>query len=163
MNNLEELKNSINEEIQLYNALNTLFEEKRKILISNKADDLLKVDDKILNTIDSVKTVVNHRRIVSKLVAGKDLSLTEIIALAKSSQNSFVADFEAAQKQIIELSEELATKERIIKELIHHGINMVDKTLKLISNTTSIAGDYNRTGKNVQSDISRISSVVEDV
>lgn len=163
MNNLEELKNSIKEEIQLYNVLNTLFEEKRKILISNKAEDLLKVDDKILNTIDSVKSAVNHRQTISKLVAGKDLSLTEIIALAKSSQNSLVADFEAAQKQIVELSEELATKERIIKELIHHGINMVDKTLKLISNTTSIAGDYNRTGKNVQSDISRISSVVEDV
>ena len=42
-------------------------------------------------------------------------------------------------------------------------MNLVNKTLNLISNAVSMAGDYNRTGKNVQSDIDRISSIVEEV
>lgn len=163
MNNLEELKKSIDEEIQLYTTLNELFEEKRKILISNKADDLLKIDESILNTVDTVKSVVNHRQRISKLISGKDLSLSEIIAVANSSQSPLVSDFEFAQKQIVELTQELANKERIIKELIHHGMTMVNKTLKLIAGTTPIAGDYNRTGKNVQSGIDKISSVIEEV
>lgn len=163
MRNLEELKNLIDEEIQLYRVLDTQFEEKRKILISNNADELLKIDEKILNTVDEIKSAVYHRQTVSKLVAGKDLSLSEMISAAKESAPELAGEFEIAKDQIAKLSEEIARKERIIKELLRHGMNLVNKTLNLISNAASIAGDYNRTGKNVQSSIDRISSIVEEV
>ncbi len=163
MKNLEELKKSIYEEIQLYKTLDELFEEKRKVIISNKAEDLLKVDEKILNVVDSIKSAVNHRQTLSKILADKNLSISEMIELAKTSAPTLVGEFEAAQNQIIELSNEIARKERIIKELLRHGMNLVNKTLNLISNAVSMAGDYNRTGKNVQSDIDRISSIVEEV
>jgi len=163
LRNLEELKNLIDEEIQLYRVLDTQFEEKRKILISNNADELLKIDEKILNTVDEIKSAVYHRQTVSKLVAGKDLSLSEMISAAKESAPELAGEFEIAKDQIAKLSEEIARKERIIKELLRHGMNLVNKTLNLISNAASIAGDYNRTGKNVQSSIDRISSIVEEV
>lgn len=163
MKNFEELKNSIFEEIELYKSLDTLFEEKRKILISNNADNLLKIDEKILNLVDEIKSVVCHRQTLAKLIAGKDLNMSEMIETAKEHAPELVCEFEHAQKQIKELSEEIARKERIIKELLRHGMNLVNKTLNLISNAASIAGDYNRAGKNVQSDIDRISSIVEEV
>ena len=115
MKNLEELKKSIYEEIQLYKTLDELFEEKRKVIISNKAEDLLKVDEKILNVVDSIKSAVNHRQTLSKILADKNLSISEMIELAKTSAPTLVGEFEAAQNQIIELSNEIARKERIIK------------------------------------------------
>lgn len=163
MKNFEELKNSIFEEIELYKTLDALFEEKRKILISNNADNLLKIDEKILNIVDEIKSVVCHRQTLSKNIAGKDLNMSEMIEEVEKSAPELVGDFKNAKEQIIELSEEIARKERIIKELLRHGMNLVNKTLNLISNAASIAGDYNRAGKNVQSDIDRISSIVEEV
>ena len=51
----------------------------------------------------------------------------------------------------------------VIKELLRHGMNLVNKTLNMISNAAAIAGEYNSAGKNTHSEIDRISSVIEEV
>ena len=160
---LKILKSLINEELELYTELDTFFEEKRKILISNSTEELLAIDDKILNTVASIKSAVNHRQQITFKCGYRSLNMSQIIELAKNIDADITEDFKITQKEINELINEIAKKERIIKELIRHGMNMVNKTLGLISNATTLTGDYNNRGKSTQGEINRISSVVEEV
>ena len=157
LGNLKTIKNLIDEELELYSVLNNQFEEKRKILISNSVDALLSIDEKILNTVDSIKSSVNYRQTIARKFGIDATNLTQLIALSQNYDSEF------SQEKINGLINEIAHKERIIKELIRHGMNIVNKTLSMISNASSIAGDYNNHGQSVQSEISRISSIVEEV
>ena len=163
---LKLLKALIDEEVELYTTLSSYFEEKRKILISNSTDALLEIDDRILNTVASIKSAVNHRQNVTAKCGYSSLNMSQMIELAKNIDLNITEEFQASQFKIQNLIEEIAKKERIIKELIKHGMNMVNRTLGLISNVTnspSLSGDYNSYGKSNQSVISQISSVVEEV
>ncbi len=163
LGNLKTIKNLIDEELELYSVLNNQFEEKRKILISNSVDALLSIDEKILNTVDSIKSSVNYRQTIARKFGIDATNLTQLIALSQNYDSELAKEFKFSQEKINGLINEIAHKERIIKELIRHGMNIVNKTLSMISNASSIAGDYNNHGQSVQSEISRISSIVEEV
>lgn len=163
LGNLKTIKNLIDEELELYSILNNQFEEKRKILVSNSVDDLLTIDEKILNTVDSIKSSVNHRQNLSNKFGIHSSNLTEMIALAQNIDTNLAEEFKMTQEQINELIKEIAHKERIIKELIQHGMKIVNKTLGILSNATSLAGDYNSHGQSTQGEINRISSIIEEV
>lgn len=163
LGNLTTIKNLIDEELELYSILNNQFEEKRKILITNSVDDLLAIDEKILNTVDSIKSSVNYRQTLSHKFGIEASNLTQMIALAQSVDEKLAHEFKITQEEINNLINEIAHKERIIKELIKHGMNIVNKTLNMISNASSVAGDYNHHGQSVQSQIGMISSIVEEV
>ena len=163
MSLLKILINLISEEIELYSTLNNLFEYKRQVLISNSVEDLLSVDEKILNTVDSIKSAVHHRQIITSKLGYMSLNLTQMIELANDIDIYLANEIKESQIQINELIKEIAHKERIIKELIRHGMNLVNKKLNIFSNATTIAGDYNSYGQNVQGELGRISSVIEEV
>ena len=163
LGNLKTIKNLIDEELELYFILNTQFEEKRKILISNSTDELLAIDEKILNTVDSIKSSVNHRQIVSSKLGIPSFNMSQIINVTKEIDKDLAEEFTSVQSRIQSLIKEIAYKERVIKELIRHGMTLVNKTLNMISNVTSIAGDYNNHGQSIQSEIGSISSVIEEV
>ena len=160
---LRGLKKLIDEEVQLYSKLKSLFQEKRKILISNKVDDLLIVDEKILNIVDSIKSSVNLRERISEQPENKQLTLSQIIAEAEKYDKDLAHEFSLAQQEVHTLIKEISHEEMVIKELLRHGMNLVNKTLNMISNAAAIAGEYNSAGKNTHSEIDRISSVIEEV
>ena len=160
---LKELKKLIDEEVQLYSELKDLFHEKRKILVANDVEALLSVDEKILNVVDSIKSSVSLRERISGDSATSGLTLTQMISEAQKYDENLADEFSAAQVKVHSLIKDIAHEEMVVKELLRHGMNLVNKTLNMISNAVSIAGDYNRDGKNVQSEIDRISSVVEEV
>ena len=163
LGNLKTIKNLIDEELELYSVLNNQFEEKRKILVSNSVDELLVIDEKILNTVDSIKSSVNHRLILSNKFGLQATNLTQMISLVQSVDKELANEFKSTQIKINNLINEIAHKERIIKELLRHGMNIVNKTLNMIYSAASIAGDYNNHGQSVQNEIGRISSIVEEV
>lgn len=163
LGNLKIIKNLIDGELELYSNLNNQFEEKRKILVSNSVDELLSIDEKILNTVDSIKSSVNHRQKLASKFGIYATNLSQLIVLSQEIDEEVANEFKISQEKINELISQIAHKERIIKELIRHGMNIVNKTLNMISNATSIAGDYNNLGQSVQGEIGRISSVVEEV
>jgi len=163
LGNLKIIKNLIDGELELYSTLNNQFEEKRKILVSNSVDELLSIDEKILNTVDSIKSSVNHRQKLASKFGIYATNLSQLIVLSQEIDEEVANEFKISQEKINELISQIAHKERIIKELIRHGMNIVNKTLNMISNATSIAGDYNNLGQSVQGEIGRISSVVEEV
>ncbi len=163
LGNLEELKNLINEEIELYKGLKSLFEDKRLALVSNNVPSLLEVDDKILTCIEAIKSAVNHRRTIAKLSGNSNLNMSEMISLARGFSPELADELSQSKDKINSLLAEIAQTERIIKELLHHGMKLVTKTLNMITNSASIAGDYDRSGKNITTEIGQISSVVEEV
>lgn len=157
---LVEIKISIEEELKLYEELSVLFEEKRKVLIANKVDSLLAVDDKILNVVDALKASVNHRFMLSN---NKNIGISKFITYAQNVNIELADEMKNLQVKINTLIEKIAQQERVIKELLRHGLILVTKTLNLISNATPAAGDYNNLGKNIHNEIGKISSVVEEV
>lgn len=160
---LREIKSLIDEEVELYSTLKSLFQEKRKVLVSNDVEALLSVDDRILNIVASIETAVNYRKRFSETHYGRNLNMSEMIFEAEKLDNDLAVNFKDGQTIVQNLMKEIAHEERVIKELLRHGMNLVNKKLNMISNATSIAGDYNRTGRSVNSSIDRISSVVEEV
>lgn len=163
MEKLNEIKNLINDEIALYTELSSLFEKKRKVLIANDVENLLAVDEEILIKVEEIKASVNYRQTITAHIGRSDMSLSEMIDVANKFDKNLSEELSKAQKQINSLIEKLAGQERVIKELLRHGMTMVSKTLNMISNAVSVAGDYNSSGKNVQSEIDKISSIVEEV
>lgn len=166
MEKTEAFKNLINlieDEIKLYESLKGLFEIKRQVLIQNDVEGLLEADDKILTKVEEIKSSVNLRQTLAKFIGKSNLNMSGMIELAKDIDSNEVERLEQLQLKINELTAEVARQERTIKELLHHGMNMVSKTLSLVTNAVSISGDYTRSGKNTQNPISQISSVVEEV
>lgn len=163
MEQLKKLKILIDEEIELYEALSRYFEEKRQVLIANDVEGLLSVDDKILNTVDAIKAVVKSRMELCSLFGDANMGVSRMIEEARKCDPELADGFLKAKEKIQSLTEEIAAKERIIKELLYHGMKIVTKTLGVISGAVSSAEDYNSLGQNTHSNIDKISSIVEEV
>ena len=160
--NLKSFDNLIENEIALYGRLKELYIQKKQTLISNNMQELLAVDDAILNLLDEIKSMANHRQKFCKSIGKNNVCLSEIIKMAEDLDATLVDGFKVKQSRIKDLQEEIDRQESSSKELIKHGMIMVTKTMNLMSSTALVAGDYNNFGKNTQSELAKISSVSEE-
>lgn len=160
---LLQFKEVIDEEIQAYESLGDLYEIKQSILVQGKSDALWDVDAQITMKASNIKELNQKRKDVARYLGDENFTLSDIIEKAKESNDEIVGKLETQKIKLNILAKALVLQESTNMTLIKHGLTMVGKTLDIIvSAFMPQSTQYDKSGKNVESDKSLISSVVEE-
>lgn len=163
-NALLEFKHVIDEEIKAYEDLGELYKVKQYVLINGKSDALWDIDAQILLKTDDIKLLNVKRKEAAKYLGDENLTMSEIIEKAKQANDSIAPKLEAQQGKLKILAKSLRLQEETHMTLIKHGLVMVNKTIDIIVGTVfPQTKQYNKMGRNVETDKSLISSVSEEV
>lgn len=161
---LTEFKNTVDEEIKSYEAMEELYKLKQAILVQGKSDALWDVDAKILDRMKTIKNLNEKRKEIAKYLGSDNLTMSEIIAKAHASNNAIAQKLETQQTTLKMLANSISLYEKTNMELIKHGLIMTGKTLNILVNALlPQSNHYNKNGKTTQNDKLQISSVVEEV
>ena len=147
-NSLKKLIALIDKEIEAYEKLKELFEEKRDLLKKAKSDDLGVVDNKILALNDSIVKLNNARKNTSIELLGKDGCMSDFIAFAEVNQPDLKEALLLRKDKICNIFNDLALLNSQNVALINHGITITNKMLETIVNAFAPQGSiYNGAGK----------------
>lgn len=144
----QKLINILDKEIEAYEKLKILFEEKKELLKKAKSDDLGVIDNKILAQNEVIVKLNNMRKTLSMEMLNKDASMSEFIELAEVHQPDLKEALLLRKVKICNNFEQLALLNNQNVELIKHGLTMTNKMLETIVNAFVPQGSiYNGSGK----------------
>lgn len=162
-NTLEQFKETIDKEIQEYEAMEELYKLKQAVLVQGRSDALWDVDAKIVDKINNIKTIANERKTVAKYLGDENLTMTDAIERAKFSNEALAKKLQSQKAKLNVLSNSISLYEKTNMDLIKHGLTMAEKTMSMIvSIVAPQPNQYDRSGKNLSNDKMQISSVVEE-
>ncbi len=144
----QKLINILDKEIEAYEKLKILFEEKKELLKKAKSDDLGVVDNKILAQNESIVKLNNMRKSLSMELLGKDGSMSDFIEFAEVHVPEQKEALLLRKVKICNNLDQLVLLNNQNVELIKHGIIITDKMLETIINAFAPQGSiYNGAGK----------------
>lgn len=164
-NTLLKFKEIIDEEIQAYESMGELYDIKQSLLVQGKSDALWDVDAQIIERANGIRALNKKRKEIAKYLGDENLTMSEAIEKAKESNDLLVDSLQSQQTKLRILTKSLTLKEDTNMTLIKHGLKMVGKTIDIIVEAVmpqAQVGQYNSQGKNIETDKSLISSVVEE-
>lgn len=154
----------LDDTIAVYQELLDLYKEKKKVLLTPKNSESLRIiDEKILAHANTVKKVNEKREEFCKENDISPAKISTLIELASKDNKEFEEILSEQKVKINEVAQEIALIEKTNVELIKHGLIMSDKLLDIIISAAMPQKDnYDMHGKNVDTSELSISSIVED-
>ena len=144
----QKLINILDKEIEAYEKLKILFEEKKELLKKAKSDDLGVIDNKILAQNETIVKLNDMRKNLSMELLNKDASMSEFIELAEQNQSDQKEALMLRKVKICNILDQLVLLNNQNVELIKHGIIITNKMLESIVNAFAPQGSiYNGAGK----------------
>ena len=144
----QKLINILDKEIEAYEKLKDLFEEKKELLKKAKSDDLGVIDNKILAQNESIVKLNTARKNLSMELLNKDGSMSDFIEFAEVNQPDQKEALLLRKVKICNNIEQLVLLNNQNMELIKHGMVITDKMLETIINAFAPQGSiYNGAGK----------------
>lgn len=160
---LEQFKETVDEEIKEYEAMDELYKLKQAVLVQGKSDALWDVDARIVERINKIKKITSHRRDVARYLGDENLTMSEAIDKAKAANDNIAEKLQSQKTQLNLLSKVMSLHEKTNMELIKHGLVMAEKSIQIIFSVALPApNQYDKLGKNVGNEKMQISSVVEE-
>ena len=138
----------LDKEIEAYEKLKDLFEEKKELLKKANSDDLGVVDNKILAQNEAIVKLNDMRKNASVELLGKDGSMSDFISFAEVNQPDQKEALLLRKVKICNNFEQLAVLNNENVELIKHGLIITNKMLESIVSAFVPQGSiYNGSGK----------------
>ena len=138
----------LDKEIEAYEKLKDLFEEKKELLKKANSDDLGVVDNKILAQNEAIVKLNDMRKNASIELLGKDGSMSDFISFAEVNQPDQKEALLLRKVKICNNFEQLAVLNNENVELIKHGLIITNKMLESIVSAFVPQGSiYNGSGK----------------
>ena len=160
----QKLINILDKEIEAYEKLKDLFEEKKELLKKAKSDDLGVVDNKILAQNEVIVKLNNMRKTLSMEMLNKDASMSEFIELAEAHAPDQKEALLLRKVKICNNFEQLALLNNQNVELIKHGMIITNKMLETIINAFAPQGSiYNGAGKTTDTQDLNMWTINEEV
>jgi len=160
----QKLINILDKEIEAYEKLKDLFEEKKELLKKAKSDDLGVVDNKILAQNEAIVKLNNMRKTLSLEMLNKDASMSEFIELAEVHQPDQKEALLLRKVKICNIFEQLALLNNQNVELIKHGMIITNKMLETIITAFAPQGSiYNGAGKTTDTQDLNMWTINEEV
>ena len=145
---------ALDKEIEAYEKLRVLFEEKKESLKKAKPDDLGVLDSKILAVHNSILKLNEIRKTIGAELIDENACMSQFIKLAEEQAPEFVEPLKERKVKICNNFDELALLNQQNVELIKHGIIMSNKMLETIIDVFAPQGsNYNGAGKTDTHDI----------
>ena len=160
----QKLINILDKEIEAYEKLKDLFEEKKELLKKAKSDDLGVIDNKILAQNESIVKLNALRKNLSLEMLNKDASMSEFIELAEVHQPEQKEALMLRKVKICNIFEQLALLNNQNVELIKHGLIITNKMLETVINAFAPQGSiYNGAGKTTDTQDLNMWTINEEV
>ena len=160
----QKLINILDKEIEAYEKLKDLFEEKKELLKKAKSDDLGVIDNKILAQNESIVKLNTLRKNLSMEMLNKDASMSEFIELAEVHQPEQKEALMLRKVKICNIFEQLALLNNQNVELIKHGLIITNKMLETVINAFAPQGSiYNGAGKTTDTQDLNMWTINEEV
>ncbi len=138
----------LDKEIEAYEKLKDLFEEKKELLKKAKSDDLGVLDNKILAANNSIVKLNTARKNLSMELLGKDGCMSDFIEFAGVNFPDQKEALLLRKVKICNNIEQLALLNNQNMELIKHGMVITNKMLETIIDAFAPQGSiYNGAGK----------------
>ena len=155
---------NLDKEIEAYEKLKDLFEEKKELLKKAKSDDLGVIDNKILAQNESIVKLNTLRKNLSMEMLNKDASMSEFIELAEVHQPEQKEALMLRKVKICNIFEQLALLNNQNVELIKHGLIITNKMLETVINAFAPQGSiYNGAGKTTDTQDLNMWTINEEV
>jgi len=157
------INNIIEEELNEYELLSALSDEKKDVLVKSNLEELEKVDNRIKEKTFKLTRLEAERKELSKSLGLETTNLSTYIQLAH--ENSLQVEFNLLEKQqrFQKMNEVILHKETVNKELLEQGIMTIGKLIKIIVNGATLTNQYNNYGKNTKDRCMSTSSISEEV
>lgn len=160
---LFKFKEIIDDEIQAYESLGELYRIKQSILVQGNSDALWDIDAQIVSKSADIKRLNLRRKEVAGYLGNENLTMSEAIEQAKIINDELANNLQSQKKKLNILSKSLELQETTNMTLIQHGLTMVGKTIDIIVGAIlPSAQQYDKSGKNIESDRSSICSIMEE-
>ena len=160
----QKLINILDKEIEAYEKLKDLFEEKKELLKKAKSDDLGVIDNKILAQNESIVKLNALRKNLSMEMLNKDAAMSEFIALAEVHQPEQKEALMLRKVKICNIFEQLALLNNQNVELLIHGLIITNKMLETVINAFAPQGSiYNGAGKTTDTQDLNMWTINEEV
>lgn len=155
----------VDEEIDAYVALKSLYVEKEEVLIKGKREDLFNIDTKILNQAKIIQEIETRRTDITKALGNEKITLTNIIDKLKTENSALAESFTQQRQKLQELTKDLKTLQKRHESLVEHSLKIVEKTIDIIYSVAAPQSEqYDKTGNNTKiNENNVISSVIEEV
>ena len=138
----------LDKEIDAYEKLKVLFEEKKELLIKAKSEDLGVLDNKILAAHNLIVKLNDERKNAAAELISDDATMSDFIGLAEAQEPNFKEPLMLRKDKICNISKALVLLNNQNVELIKHGIIITDKMLETIVDAFAPQGSiYNGAGK----------------
>lgn len=146
--NFKSLINALDKELEAYEKLKALFEEKKESLKKAKADDLGVLDNKILEVHNSITKLNEIRKTIGAELIDENACMSQFIKLAEEQAPEFTEPLKERKVKICNIFDELALLNNQNVELLKHGIIISNKMLETIIDAFAPQGcNYNGAGK----------------
>ena len=87
---LEQFKDTVDEEIKEYEAMDELYKIKQAVLVQGKSDALWDVDAKIVERMNKLKKIARQRKDVARYLGDENLTMSAAIDKAKAANDNIV-------------------------------------------------------------------------
>jgi len=161
---LKELENLLKSEIETYSNVEKCVMDKKNALIKGDIDSLSQIDQLMTEYIFQMEKHAVKRAEINKKFGKERMSLNEIVKKA-ASQDKVLAERIESYKNIIESKiNNIKTIENTNKELLRHGLKLVESTIKIIASVLNPnTSAYNNRGKANENVLrGRSSSIVKE-
>lgn len=160
---LTQFKETVDEEIKSYEAMEELYKLKQAVLVQGKSDSLWDVDAKIVDRMKRIKELSSKRKEIARYLGSETLSMSEAIKKAQASNDTIAEKLQAQQTKLNILANSISLYERTNLDLIKHGLVMSEKKLNIIVNALlPQTTQYNKDGQSVKNEKIQLSSIVEE-
>ena len=139
---------ALDKEIDEYQKLKELFQEKKESLKNAKTDDLGVLDNKILAVHNSILKLNEIRKTIGAELIDENACMSQFIELAGEQAPEFVEPLKERKVKICNNFNELVLLNNQNVELLKHGIIITNKMLETIIDAFAPQGSiYNGAGK----------------
>jgi len=153
----QELENILNKQIEIYEGIEAFMLAKKECLIKGNMEELKKVDIEIEKLSIVINKIEEKRKEINKKFGNENISLKEV--LEKMENVDQIQCISLLGKKLKEKILKIQTLNSINKNLIEHGLKMVEHSISLIANAlVPESVSYGSTGKLINK-TSEISSV----
>lgn len=161
---LKTIADNVEQELTLWEKLETLYNEKTEVLIHKKADSLSQIDAKVLDVLKNIYMLTNDRNKIAYNIGINELKLSELITNTQTIDKSLSKRFEDLQNHLKNISKKITFLEKKNNELLKHGILLNNKKMQILFDVMNIYTDnYDKKGKNNFTKDIGLSSVIEEV
>ena len=144
----QNLIKTLDKELEAYETLKELLNEKKEVLKKAKTDELGVVDNKILALNQRIVKLNDTRKNISMELLGKDGCMSEFIELSRQQNPEFEEALLLRKVKICNNIEQIVLVNQQNVALINHGIIITNKMLETIVDAFAPQGSiYNGAGK----------------